>query len=76
MIPLQDGILLFYHYEPIENAPLDNHYRFSYYIPRTEHGVGTAFYEMPYALLRDALFWSLDGLAIEFCNIPGDYLHI
>ena len=52
MIPSLDDILLFYHCEPIENAPLYNHCRFPYCIPRTERDVGTVFYEIPYALLE------------------------
>ena len=64
MIPSLDDILLFYYCEPIENAPLYNHCRFPYCIPRTERGVGTVFYEMPYALLELGF--------IECCNLLVD----
>ena len=40
MIPSLDGILLFHYCEQIENAPLYNHCRFPYCIPRTERDVG------------------------------------
>ena len=52
MIPSLDDILLFYHCEPIENAPLYNHCRFPYCIPRTERGVRNVFYKMLHALLE------------------------
>ena len=41
------SVPIFYHCEQIENAPLYNHCRFPYCIPRTERDVGTVFYEMP-----------------------------
>jgi hypothetical protein len=52
MIPLLDDILPFYHCESIENASLYIHCRFPYCIPRIERGLGTIFFEKPYALLE------------------------
>ena len=51
MVPSLDDILLFCHCEPIENAPLYNHCRFPYCIPRTERDVGAVFYEMTYVMI-------------------------
>ena len=88
--PSLDDILLFYHCEPIENAPLYNHCRFPYCIPRTERGVGNVFYKMLYSLLELGFkqIYSLykfklmrqhveDKLLCKRCKkiVPSDYVN-
>ena len=47
---------------------LFNHCRFPYCIPRNERGVGTVFYEMPYALLELGFIECCNHLVGRFFN--------
>jgi hypothetical protein len=71
MIPSLDDILLFYHCEPIENAPLYSYCRFPNCIPRTERDVSTVFYAMPYVMIvkKNFMSKSLKLVTLGHCTV-------